>query len=82
MYKFFAVTLLVAMLIPVDSSADPIIIEEETPHQIQTTVADPVCQDCDCCKCDEAVARKRPVAKAIRSLRVRKFVGKLIGVKR
>lgn len=82
MYKLFAVTLLVAMLIPVDSSADPISPEYQPIEVIDEIEPVIECTDCQCCDCEQNPPRKRPVAKAVKSLRIRKFIGKLIGVKR
>ena len=82
MYRIFTVTLLVAMLIPIDGDADPIAVRQDPAHEIKTADPSPISSGCKCCECEETVQVKRPVMKAVRSIRIRKFLAKLIGVQK
>ena len=79
MGKFLAVVLLLILLIPVDGQADPPVNFEPEPVEIVDTPVEVVHKDACDCECDSVRRAKKPVLRVIRSIKVRKFLGNLIG---
>jgi hypothetical protein len=82
MGKFLAVVLLLSLLIPVDGQADLPVNFKPQASEIVDTPVEVVHKDACVCECDSVRRAKRPVLRAIRSIKVRKFLSNLIGAKK